>query len=101
MWDKIDTFSKAVWHTWIFNRWLGFRLTLIGTFMTIIIAFAVVSLQNMDASLAGFALAFSLQFTMAIVWSIRQYVAAELNMVSFNYPDLDLCCLEIEVWLII
>ena len=85
MWDEIDTFSKAQHTNWLFNRWLQFRLALIGTFMTIIIAFAVVSLQDIDAGLAGFALAFSLQYTLAIVFTVQQYANAEVDMVSSTF----------------
>jgi ABC-type multidrug transport system fused ATPase/permease subunit len=80
MYVKIDTHARAYWHLWSFNRWLGFRLNIVGAIFATIIAALIVSIRSMDASLAGFALSFALQYTEALVWALRQYSSVELDM---------------------
>jgi len=64
----------------LFNRWLTMRLNVIGGCFTILVAVVVVSTEGIDASLAGFALSFALQYSNAIIWAIRQYANIELAM---------------------
>ena len=59
---------------------MGFRLNVVGACFAIIVAAIIVSAKGIDASLAGFALAFSLQYTTAIIWSLRSYANIELDM---------------------
>jgi ABC-type multidrug transport system fused ATPase/permease subunit len=80
MYSRIDTHALACWHLWVFNRWMGFRLNIVGAFFATIIAAVIVSIRSMDASLAGFALSFALQYTDALVWALRQYSGLELDM---------------------
>ena len=80
MYGKIDSHAQAYWHLWLFNRWLGFRLNMAGAVFSIITAFLIVSIDGIDAPLAGFALAFSLEYTSALTWCLRQYANVELDM---------------------
>ncbi|KAK2809202.1 hypothetical protein FQN50_004038 [Emmonsiellopsis sp. PD_5] len=80
MFAKIDRHAQAYWHLWLFNRWLGFRMTVVGAVFASITAALVMSIKRIDASLAGFALSFALQYTAAISWALRQYATVELNM---------------------
>ncbi|KAI5306338.1 hypothetical protein KEM56_001329 [Ascosphaera pollenicola] len=82
MYRRIDTHAIAIWHLWLFNRWLGFRVQVLGAIFATMTAALIVSLKSTDASLAGFALSFALQFTVSIGWVLRQYVNVELNMNS-------------------
>ena len=56
------------------------RLNAIGGCFTILVAAVIVSTEGIDASLAGFALSFALQYSNAIIWTIRQYASVELAM---------------------
>lgn len=56
------------------------RLNAIGGCFTIFVAFLVASTESIDASLAGFALSFALQYSNAIIMAIRQYANIELAM---------------------
>lgn len=47
-----------------------------------IVAIMIVSMKGIDASLAGFALGFMLNFADAVIWAMRQYTETELNMNS-------------------
>ncbi|KAK2795800.1 hypothetical protein FQN52_003650 [Onygenales sp. PD_12] len=80
MFTKIDRHAQAYWHLWLFNRWLGFRMTVVGAVFASITAALVMSIKSIDASLAGFALSFALQYTVAISFALRQYTTVELNM---------------------
>lgn len=80
MFVKVDDHARTFWHLWLFNRWLGFRLNLVGAIFAILVAVVIVSTRNIDASLAGFALGFALQYTEAIVFAIRTYSNTELDM---------------------
>lgn len=80
MFDKIDAHIRALWYIWLFNRWMAFRLNVIGAFFAILVAVVIVSARGIDAALAGFALSFALQYSSAITWTIRQYTSIELAM---------------------
>jgi ABC-type multidrug transport system fused ATPase/permease subunit len=80
MFVKIDQHAQAYWHLWLFNRWLSFRLNMIGAFFATITAALIVSIRSIDAPLAGFALSFALEYSVALVWALRQYANVELDM---------------------
>ena len=80
MYRKIDTYAQAYWHLLLFNRWMGFRLSMVGAVFVTITATLIVSIRGVDASLAGFALSFALEYTVALVWALREYSNVELDM---------------------
>lgn len=82
MFSRIDDHATTYWYLWLFNRWMGFRLNIVGAVFAIVVAGVIVSVKNIDAALAGFALGFALQYTTAVVWTLRQYANMELNMNS-------------------
>lgn len=53
-----------------------------GGFFAVLVGVVVVGIPNIDAGLAGFALSFSLSYTMHIIWTIRRYANTELDMNS-------------------
>ncbi|KAF2836953.1 P-loop containing nucleoside triphosphate hydrolase protein [Patellaria atrata CBS 101060] len=77
---KVDSHGKALFYMWLFNRWLSWRLGIIGALFSICTAALIVSLRKIDASLAGFALGFVLQYSDFVVWVLRQYANVELGM---------------------
>jgi len=84
MFAKIDTFARAHFHNWLFNRWMGFQLNVVGAFFAFFVAAVIISLPDIDASLAGFALSFALQYTSAIISAIRGYANLEM---AFNATE--------------
>lgn len=82
MYEKIDDYSTATWHLWMFNRWMGWRMSLVGSFFSSLVSILILLTPGMDAALAGFALAFALEFSSSVMWTIRLYATAELNMNS-------------------
>jgi ABC-type multidrug transport system fused ATPase/permease subunit len=77
---KIDRHAQAYWYLWLFNRWFGFRMNMVGAIFSTITAALIVSIKGIDASLAGFALSFALQYNTAIAWTLRLYANLELDM---------------------
>ncbi|KAF9247626.1 hypothetical protein DTO027I6_732 [Penicillium roqueforti] len=80
MFNKINRHAQAWWNLWLFNRWLAFRMSIIGAIFSTVTAGLVVYLPGVSASLAGFALSFALQYNAAITMALRQYANIELNM---------------------
>lgn len=80
MFSKIDNHSTSFWHLWAFNRWMGWRMSLIGGFFATFVAIFILLVNNIDASLAGFALSFALEYTSTVIWTIRHYTNLELDM---------------------
>ncbi|KAH6853494.1 P-loop containing nucleoside triphosphate hydrolase protein [Chaetomium sp. MPI-CAGE-AT-0009] len=80
MYRKIDDYSTATWHLWLFNRWMGWRMSLVGSFFASFVAVLILLTPGMNSALAGFALAFALDFSSSVMWTIRLYANLELNM---------------------
>ncbi|KAK3300114.1 P-loop containing nucleoside triphosphate hydrolase protein [Chaetomium fimeti] len=80
MYRKIDDYSTATWHLWLFNRWMGWRMSLVGSFFASFVAVLILLTPDMNSALAGFALAFALDFSGSVMWTIRLYANLELNM---------------------
>ncbi|GAD94011.1 hypothetical protein PVAR5_2631 [Paecilomyces variotii No. 5] len=80
MYGKIDAHCRAWWYLWLFNRWLSWRMNIVGALFATITAALVVSLPSINASLAGFALSFALQYTVSISMALRMYSNLELDM---------------------
>ncbi|KAK0748030.1 P-loop containing nucleoside triphosphate hydrolase protein [Apiosordaria backusii] len=80
MYKKIDDYTTATWHLWLFNRWMGWRMALVGSVFSSFVASLILLTPGIDAALAGFALAFALDFSGSVIWAIRLYSNIELNM---------------------
>lgn len=80
IYTRIDDYSTATWHMWLFNRWMGWRMACVGSLFAVFVACLILASPEIDPALAGFTLAFSLEFASAIIWTIRLYANVELNM---------------------
>lgn len=80
MYQRLDNYSVMIWHLWLFNRWLGWRMAIVGSFFAIVVSILVLVTPGIDSSLAGFALAFALDFSSSVMWTVRLYANIELNM---------------------
>ena len=79
MFNKIDTHAKAFWFLYLCQRWLSFRSNVIGAVFSVLVA-GVIAFYDIEASLAGFALSFALQYSSAILWTTRCYANCELEL---------------------
>lgn len=90
----IDAFSTATWHNWLFNNWVGFRMSIVGSIFSSSVAAFIVSTRGVDASLAGFALAFAMDYRWAVIRAIQLLASTELDMNAaeriFEYSDLEI-----------
>lgn len=80
--EKVDVFAQRTWYNWVFNRWVGTRMSVLGAVFSTLIGIVVISVRGIDASLAGFALSFSLTYTGNVIWALRRYANMELDMNS-------------------
>ena len=80
MYSKIDDHSTSFWHLWAFNRWMGWRMSLVGGFFATFVAIMILCIDDIDAALAGFALSFALEYGSQVIWTIRHYANLELDM---------------------
>lgn len=94
MYNLIDTYAGVTWHNWLFNNWVGFRMSLIGSLFSGAVGIFIVGTKGIDASLAGFALAFALEYASAVKYTIRLLANTELDMNAaeriFEYRDVDI-----------
>ncbi|KAL8870822.1 MAG: hypothetical protein Q9174_003222, partial [Haloplaca sp. 1 TL-2023] len=92
MFSRIDDHARATWHRYLFNLWMILRLNLAGTAFATLVAAITVLKSDIDASLAGFALSFALQYTVAMEWTVRQYSSTQMSMNSteriFEYSQM-------------
>ncbi|KAI1298559.1 P-loop containing nucleoside triphosphate hydrolase protein [Xylaria venustula] len=80
MYRRLDDWTTATWHLWLFNRWMGWRMSVVGSFFASFVALFILLSPDMDSALAGFALSFALEFSGYVMWTIRHYANAELEM---------------------
>lgn len=57
-------------------------MAVMGGIFAILVGAVIVAVPNVDASLAGFALSFALNYTVSVIWTIRRYANTELDMNS-------------------
>ncbi|KAI3318504.1 P-loop containing nucleoside triphosphate hydrolase protein [Xylariaceae sp. AK1471] len=80
MYRRLDDWTTATWHLWLFNRWMGWRMSVVGSLFASFVTFFILLSPDMDSALAGFALSFALEFSGYVMWTIRHYANAELEM---------------------
>lgn len=76
----LDIWGSVNVYMWTVNRWLGFRMSLVGTSFTTLIGIVVIVSPQIDAAMAGFTLSFALDFAMNMLFAIRNYSNVELDM---------------------
>lgn len=80
---KINTQNRPFIYLWAANRWLAFRVDVVGALVAFFAgAFVVLSVGRIDAGAAGIALTYAVTFTENVLWFVRLYSANEQNMNS-------------------
>ncbi|CAK9784394.1 unnamed protein product [Cutaneotrichosporon oleaginosum] len=78
---ELDTNTRCFWYLWQSNRALNVLSNFIGTLITVLAC--VLALQSeMDAATAGLSITYALSFTDYVLWVVRLYADAEMNMNS-------------------
>ena len=79
---RIDRHSVSTFHLWLTTRWMALRMGIVGSLFALCVAAFVAGVKGIDASLAGFALSFALDYSNTIIDTIRRYAGVELDMNS-------------------
>ncbi|KUJ20045.1 uncharacterized protein LY89DRAFT_641526 [Mollisia scopiformis] len=80
---RINTHSRPFIYLWAANRWLAFRIDVIGDLVAFFAgAFVVLSIGKIDAGAAGLSLSYAISFTENVLWLVRLYAMNEQNMNS-------------------
>lgn len=92
--NKINTHSRPFIYLWAANRWLAFRVDVVGALVSFFAgAFVVTSVGRIDAGAAGLAMTYAVTFTENVLWFVRLYSSNEQNMNSVErikeYLDVD------------
>ncbi|KAF9893974.1 hypothetical protein FE257_008945 [Aspergillus nanangensis] len=80
--DAVSRHARAFWHLWLLNRWLGFRINIIGAAFSAGSAMLMACLSDVSPSMAGFAISFTIDVSLTMALSLRRYVNLEQGMNS-------------------
>ncbi len=80
---RVDTYNRPFIFLWAANRWLSFRIDVIGDLVAFFAGVLVIlSIGKIDAGSAGLSLGYAIGFTENMLWLVRLYSAFEQNMNS-------------------
>ena len=80
---RVNTHNRPFIYLWAANRWLSFRIDVVGDLVAFFAgAFVVLSIGKIDAGSAGLSLSYALSFTDNVLWLVRLYSINEQNMNS-------------------
>lgn len=80
---RINTHSRPFIYLWAANRWLAFRIDVVGDLVAFFAgAFIVLNIGKIDAGSAGLSLSYAISFTENVLWLVRLYAMNEQNMNS-------------------
>ncbi|KAL7943262.1 P-loop containing nucleoside triphosphate hydrolase protein [Trichoderma barbatum] len=92
MHDHLDAWDSVSVYGALFNRWMVFRMALIGTAFSSIVGIVVAFSSYIDAAMAGFTLAFAVDFAGNVLMTLWSYTNLELDMNAtervIEYADL-------------
>lgn len=78
----VSRHARAFWHLWLLNRWLGFRINIIGAAFSAGSAMLMACISDVSPSMAGFAISFTIDVSLTMALSLRRYVNVEQGMNS-------------------
>lgn len=82
---RINTHSRPFIYLWAANRWLAFRIDMIGDLVAFFAGvFVILSIGKIDAGSAGLSLSYAITFTENVLWLVRLYAMNEQNMNSME-----------------
>ncbi|KZT58208.1 multidrug resistance-associated ABC transporter [Calocera cornea HHB12733] len=80
----VDTNTNPYYWMWSVNRWLSARFNLLSAAVVGVTALVVILNPKIDASFAGFALAFSSNVMNDLLFMVRRFVGLEQSMVALE-----------------
>ncbi|KAF2457222.1 ABC transporter type 1, transmembrane domain-containing protein [Lineolata rhizophorae] len=80
---RINTHNRPFIYLWAANRWLAFRVDVVGAMVSFFAGvFVLLSVGKIDAGAAGLAMTYAVTFTENVLWFVRLYASNEQNMNS-------------------
>ncbi|KAL5351830.1 Transporter of the ATP-binding cassette (ABC) [Pseudogymnoascus australis] len=80
---RVDTYNRPFIFLWAANRWLSFRIDVVGDLVALFAGmFVIFSIGSIDAGSAGLSLGYAITFTENVLWLVRLYAIYEQNMNS-------------------
>ncbi|CAE6433200.1 unnamed protein product [Rhizoctonia solani] len=80
----VDTNASPYYGMWSVNRWLSVRFNMLSAAIVAITGVVMLIDKNVDASFAGFALAFASTITGDLLFMVRRFVGLEQSMVALE-----------------
>ncbi|CAE6528569.1 unnamed protein product [Rhizoctonia solani] len=80
----VDTNASPYYGMWSVNRWLSVRFNILSAAIVAITGVVMLIDKNVDASFAGFALAFASTITGDLLFMVRRFVGLEQSMVALE-----------------
>jgi magnesium-transporting ATPase (P-type) len=79
LYDRIDQYSGPARISWNLNRWIGFRIDILGAMFTTALATYLVYGKTTSAANTGFSLNMATSFCVNIFWLIRMFNLLEVQ----------------------
>jgi ABC-type multidrug transport system fused ATPase/permease subunit len=97
---RINTQNRPFIFLWAANRWLAFRVDIVGAMVSFFSGtFVLLSVGRIDPGAAGLAMTYAITYTENILWLVRLYASNEQNMNSVErikeYLDVDQEALDV------
>jgi ABC-type multidrug transport system fused ATPase/permease subunit len=91
---RVNTHSRPFIYLWAANRWLAFRVDVVGALVSFFTGvFVILSVGTVNAGAAGLAMTYAVTFTENVLWFVRLYATNEQNMNAVErvkeYLDVD------------
>jgi ABC-type multidrug transport system fused ATPase/permease subunit len=78
--DKLDDLTVTSWYLLLFKGWISLRIGSVGSVFASLVAAIILLMPGIDASLAGFIMAATLELSGYIMAIIQRYANMELEM---------------------
>lgn len=80
---RIDSYNRPHIYLWAANRWLAFRVDMIGALVAFLsAAFVLMNIGRIDAGAAGLSMTYAVTFTENVLWLVRLYAESQQSMNS-------------------
>lgn len=80
---RIDSYNRPHIYLWASNRWLSFRVDMVGALVAFLsAAFVLVNVGRVDAGAAGLSMTYAVTFTENVLWLVRLYAESQQSMNS-------------------
>lgn len=83
--SRINTQNRPFIYLWAANRWLAFRVDIVGSLVSFFAGvFVLLSVGRIDAGAAGLAMTYAVSYSENMLWFVRLYAENEQNMNSME-----------------